>query len=100
MTKKGILIFLLMCSLLLIPVDFSVSLHDDNKIVSNFIAEAIVPSETWNFTTGGAIHTSPAFIDINGDRNMEIIFGSIDNKTYCIDSSGSEVWNYTTGGNV
>jgi len=49
----------------------------------------------WNFTTGGAIYSSPA-IDARGN----LFFGSADGKIYDISSSGSEVWNYTVGNAV
>ena len=46
----------------------------------------------WNFTTGGAVISSPSVVD------DKVYVGSNDKNIYCLDAlSGSLVWNYTTG---
>jgi len=57
--------------------------------------------EFWNYTTGSRIHSSPALGDIDGDGNLEVIFGSWDNKIYALNAEdGSELWNFTTNGRI
>ena len=49
----------------------------------------------WNYTTGGAVWSSPAVVD------GRVYVGSWDYKVYCLDAStGAHVWNYATGGSV
>jgi len=49
----------------------------------------------WNYTTGGAVASSPAVAD-----NI-VYVGSNDNNIYALDAAtGTVVWNYTTGGDV
>ncbi len=46
----------------------------------------------WNFTTGGAVISSPTVVD------ERVYVGSYDKKIYCLDAlSGSLLWNFTTG---
>ncbi|NHJ04569.1 MAG: hypothetical protein EAX90_07085 [Candidatus Heimdallarchaeota archaeon] len=100
MAKKSIALLILLLSPLLFSVNFNASFQSNDLISSNILINAIAPSEAWTFTTGGSIATSPAFIDINSDGYLEIIIGSNDNYTYCINSTGHEEWKYLTGGNV
>ena len=47
----------------------------------------------WNFTTGGAIYSSP---DVSDGL---VYVGSSDDKVYALNASnGKDVWNYTTNG--
>jgi len=56
--------------------------------------------ELWNFTIGAPIYTSPAFLDINADENLEIVFGSYDCNIYCVNNLGTQVWTYLTSNDV
>lgn len=49
------------------------------------------------YKTGGAIVSSPAIGDINGDTYDEIIFGSRDHKLYVLNYIGDTVWTFTAG---
>jgi len=47
----------------------------------------------WNYTTGGAVLSSPAVAD------GKLYVGSNDRKVYCLNASdGSSIWSYTTDG--
>jgi outer membrane protein assembly factor BamB len=49
----------------------------------------------WNFTTGGAVISSPCVVD------GKVYVGSMDKNIYSLDAlSGSLVWNYTTGSGI
>jgi outer membrane protein assembly factor BamB len=40
----------------------------------------------------------PIIADIDGDARLEIIIGSTNNNTYCLNDNGGLKWRYTTGG--
>jgi outer membrane protein assembly factor BamB len=53
-------------------------------------------SKLWEFTTGGAVHSSPA---IGTDGTVYV--GSSDGKVYALDgSTGAKRWEYATGGAI
>ncbi len=46
----------------------------------------------WQFTTEGAVHSSPAI------KDNKVFFGSFDSRVYCLDAqTGTEIWQYETG---
>lgn len=99
MINKKIFALLLVGWLLFIPTDiFSkteiVQLKEDIKI------NAIGISETWRFTYAEEYIWSPAFIDIDHDGNLEIIFCNFDKKIICVDNQGIEKWRYETDGYI
>ena len=54
----------------------------------------------WNYQTGDTISSSPAIARTNIGRNM-VIFGSDDDKVYCLDAdTGGFFWSYQTGGPI
>lgn len=61
-----------------------------------------------DFGAGGLIGSCPAIYDLNGDGNIEVIFGSADNKVYAVTFTPcqnapaycNEYWHFTTGGEV
>lgn len=100
MAKKSIVILVILFSPLLFSINFHASFQSNDLTNRSISIQEIAPTEAWNFTTGGSIETSPAFIDINSDRDLEIIIGSNDDYIYCINNSGYEEWKYLTGGDV
>jgi len=49
----------------------------------------------WNYTTEGAVDSSPAVAD------SKVYIGSSDYKVYCLNAlTGTRIWNYTTGAGV
>jgi outer membrane protein assembly factor BamB len=55
------------------------------------------PAEEWSVATSGFIHSSPVFVDLNGDSIEDIVIGSY---YYCYALSGvdgSEIWAFTAG---
>jgi len=46
------------------------------------------------------VDSHPAIADIDGDGNLEVVFGSYDGRLYCLNSSGSQEWSFLTGGSV
>ncbi len=52
----------------------------------------------WSFETGGPVFSSPAVADVDGDGSLEVVVGSLDNRTYCLDgATGREEWSFETG---
>jgi len=96
--KKGSIFIIILLSSLFYSFAFA---SDQNFTSVDLTPNATISlTEAWNYTTGGAIYTSPVFIDINGDLELEIVFGSDDDYIYCVDNTGGLVWKYQTGGNV
>ena len=63
-------------------------------------------TKLWEYDTGedAAIESSPAVSDIDGDGNMEVVFGAGSTFTpsahgglYAIDTNGSLLWQFNTG---
>jgi hypothetical protein len=54
-----------------------------------------VPKPKWSFTTGSAIHSSPA---IGADGTIYV--GSDDDKLYAINPNGTQKWSFTTGAGI
>jgi outer membrane protein assembly factor BamB len=46
----------------------------------------------WPFQTGDYIPVSPSIADLDGDGDLEIVFGSWDGNCYCLDIDGNLVW--------
>jgi hypothetical protein len=62
----------------------------------------INPSEVTSFHTGGAVMSSPAIADVDGNGTLDVIIGSDDFKIYCLGyspatNSVSSNWSYLTG---
>jgi hypothetical protein len=53
-------------------------------------------NEQWHFITEGSIYGKAVMADLNGDDNLEIVFGSCDNKVYCLTHRGERMWSYET----
>jgi hypothetical protein len=98
--KKEIMYSLVLISLFFIPTNHSTSNQEVTDIQTILSPNAVTASESWVFNATGPIYSSPAFYDVNFDRNLEIIFGSYDNFIYCVNSSGHEVWKYPTMGSI
>jgi len=50
------------------------------------------------FIAGDKIQSPPSILEVGNDKR--IIFGSKDDKLYCVDSSGNEIFSFETDGNV
>ncbi len=53
-------------------------------------------NEQWRFLTEGAIYGPATLADLNDDKNLEVVFGSCDNKVYCLSHRGERLWSYET----
>jgi outer membrane protein assembly factor BamB len=61
--------------------------------------------QLWAYNVTGSVsvgieHSSPTVADIDNDGHMEVIVGTMSNKTYCLSDKGALKWSYTTGGNI
>jgi len=54
----------------------------------------------WRYKTGGAIYSSPAIGDVDGDGKLDIVVGSLDGSVYCLDRFAHFKWKYDTGGAI
>jgi len=52
----------------------------------------------WNYTTGLRAEASVCMADINGDGEIEILFGSRDGYLYCLNRYGTLLWKYLSPG--
>ncbi|MFH1788128.1 MAG: PQQ-binding-like beta-propeller repeat protein [Candidatus Altiarchaeota archaeon] len=48
----------------------------------------------WNYSAGSPVKSSPAIANINGDQDLEIIFGADDKKLHALDYKGNTLWTY------
>ncbi len=62
--------------------------------LDSYSIEAMGVNLKWVFPTFSSIGTSPIPFDLEGDGNLEIIFGSQDGCLYCVDKDGNELWCY------
>ena len=66
-----------------------------------FVAQGALPVPATGFpvTFSGAVtySSSPAFADLNGDHEREIIVGGSDGKVYAYQGNGTLLWQYDTG---
>ncbi|MDD5528694.1 MAG: PQQ-binding-like beta-propeller repeat protein [bacterium] len=56
-------------------------------------------SDLWNYAPTSpweGVSSAPAVGDINGDGDLEIVFGSWDGKIYALDHDGNCLWSYST----
>jgi outer membrane protein assembly factor BamB len=53
-------------------------------------------NELWRFATEGAIYAKAILADLNDDENLEVVFGSCDNRVYCLTHRGERIWSYET----
>jgi beta-galactosidase len=51
----------------------------------------------WRFPNSGWLMASPAVADLDGDRMLEIIFGSYNGKVYALSALGDPLWEFDTG---
>ena len=66
---------------------------DDRRL--NFLEETdalIEPKVKWTVQTEGEIHCSPLLSDLNGNGNLEVVFGSDDHLLRCVKWDGSLLW--------
>lgn len=70
---------------------------DGTFAIDSFAVMSITVDEMWNYTTPTQIYSSPATGNINGDADIDVVFGSIDDKVYVVNGeTGAQVWTYTT----
>lgn len=49
----------------------------------------------WNYTSDGAITTTASVADLDGDSNLEVVFGSDDKMLYILNYTGGRLVRYT-----
>ena len=54
----------------------------------------LIPMPSFSFAAGDVILGAPLIYDLDGDGNMELIFGSKDRNIYCLDSTGQNLSQY------
>ncbi len=54
----------------------------------------------WRFANSGWLLSSPAVVDLDGDRQLEIVVGSYNGSLYAISREGKELWRFDSGGTV
>jgi outer membrane protein assembly factor BamB len=60
---------------------------------------AITPPLLWKYRTEGTVTSSPALADVDGNGELDIIFGSGDSKLYAANGkTGALLWTFQTGG--
>jgi len=52
------------------------------------------PVDSWPFTAGGAIESTPVIADIDSDGIQDVIFGSTDKNLYAVNMNGDEIENF------
>ncbi len=50
--------------------------------------------ENWNFVSNGSILSSPVVLDIDGDGQEEIVFGTKNGEIHCLDLTGRSKWSF------
>ncbi|MBI2452386.1 PQQ-binding-like beta-propeller repeat protein [Candidatus Pacearchaeota archaeon] len=71
-----------------------------NKNIGNgsvYAFDGATGNQQWKFTVGGKVESSPAIGDIDGDQELEIVFGAYDGKVYAIDENGNQEWTQNIG---
>ena len=68
---------------------------DDDGVMHALNVSSDQPSFEWNFTTGGAIVSSPAV-----GQDGTIYFGSADGNIYALNPDGTEKWHMAIGANI
>ncbi len=60
------------------------------------------PYVKWSYLTGKDVEACGAVVaDVDGDGNMEVVFGNYDHKVYCLDGiTGGVEWSYPTGAQI
>jgi len=99
LNKKALIFFIILSWILFFPLAETVSFEDNVDNIT-LKPDAIGVSFSWSFDAGASIISSPAFIDINNDRNLEIVFGSQDEYVYCVNNLGTEQWKFRTDDEV
>ncbi len=55
----------------------------------------------WARTVAAEINSNPAVVDVDGDQDQDVIFGSDDGRVYAVDGSTGDIgWYQMTGGSV
>ena len=55
-------------------------------------------SSKWTYQTGGAVYSTPAVGDVNGDGKLEVVFSSLDGWLYTVSAeNGVLVWKFNIG---
>lgn len=97
--KKKLIAVLLINLLFLIPTDILAN-KDNSESTSELYANALGIAEDWRFSGSDNIYSSPAFIDIDHDGNLETIICDVSQRVYCIDNQGIEQWHFDTEGDI
>ncbi|NHJ05322.1 MAG: hypothetical protein EAX90_10890 [Candidatus Heimdallarchaeota archaeon] len=96
--QKILIIFLIACLLIF---NFNISLETFvDRPIDNYYPSASDLYQKWSFHTGGYVDATATAADVTGDGFLEIVFGSYDNRIYCVNYLGEQLWNFTTGGDV
>ena len=99
MINKKFFVLLMVSWLLFVPTDI-ISKTEVGQQNKNVQINALGTSEAWRYTYAEYLVSSPAFIDINHDGNLEIVFCDYDKKVICVDNQGTEKWRFETDGYI
>ena len=99
MIKRKILTLIMIFWILFIPTDIF-AYNEILQPIEDISINALDISEAWRYSYAEEIFSSPAFIDIDHDGNLEIIFCDYDQKVICVDNLGNEKWRYDTEGYI
>ncbi len=69
--------------------------YDEKRTGISYLSSNIVnPGQRWSFETNAAGGSMPMAGDIDGDGEVEIVYGTSDGTLYAVDENGQEEWSF------